>query len=96
MNNEFNEEVCPICNEEECSCTKEPRVSAKRKVFLNTNEKNIANNDCCDCDENCESCDCECHDILDNDKKKSLAILGATVVAVGVAGGILYFVKNKK
>lgn len=89
MSNEFEKEVCPICNNEECSCEKESKVAIKRNITINFDEKE--NTDCnCDCDCDCEGkCNCE-------DKKKTLAILGATVVAIGVAGGILYLVKNKK
>lgn len=96
MNNEFNEEVCPVCEDTNCECNKEPKVAVKRKIFLNL-EDELSNNDNCCCDEFCdETCECDCHNDYDENKKKSLAILGATVVAVGVAGGILYLVKNKK
>lgn len=87
MSNEFEKEICPICNNEECSCKKEPKVAIKRNITINFDEKEKVD---CECGCDCESeCTCE-------DKKKSLAILGATVVAIGVAGGILYLVKNKK
>lgn len=87
MSNEFEKEVCPTCNEEECVCEKEPRVAVKRNVTIHFNKKEEPD---CNCDCDCEDeCNCE-------DKKKSLAILGATIVAIGVTGGILYLVKNKK
>lgn len=87
------EEICPICNSEECVCEKEPKVAVKKHINFNCD----CDYDCdCDCDYDCD-CDCDCDDeFVHEGKKKNLVLLGATVVAVGVAGGILYFVKNKK
>ena len=90
MNNELEKNTCPICKDDICSCnntdnTKEKSVAVKRNVTINF-DKN------CDCEKEC-TCEGECS--CEN-KKNALAVLGATVVAVGVAGGILYLVKNKK
>lgn len=90
MNNELEKNTCPICEDDVCNCdnmenSKEKSVAIKRNVTINF-DKN------CDCEDGC-NCDGECN--CEN-KKKALAVLGATVVAVGVAGGILYLVKNKK
>lgn len=86
MQNETKEK-CLSCGNEECSCETEPKIAIKRNVTINFDDNEDFSNTCDCCEE--ENCDCE-------NKKKALAVLGATVVAIGVAGGILYLVKNKK
>lgn len=86
MSDNFKKEACYICGKEICECNKdkENSVPVKRKIRINFNENSNCESNCC----NEEECNCE-------NKKKSLAILGATIVAVGVTGGILYLVKHK-
>ena len=94
-----NIEVCPSCENTECICDNEEYVckevseSIRRKIqfdFEEYPEESFCECGCgCDCNGECEG-ECIC------DIKKSLAVLGATVATVAVAGGILYLVKRKK
>lgn len=61
--------------------------------MINLNDLKIKNK-ICTCEDK-DNCDCQYH-ISDEDKKKCLAVAGATVIALGVAGGIAYLVKNNK
>lgn len=87
MENKLEKDVCTSCGNYNCTCEKEDNSVIKKKVFVKFDKNNNF-----DCDNEC-SCDKECSC---ESKKKALVLLGATIVTIGVAGGILYLVKNKK
>lgn len=86
MENILDKDINCNCGNEECSCNNDekPVVAVKRNVHINFDTNS-------DCENPLSQEDCECENT-----RKALAILGASAVAIGVAGGILYLVKRRK
>ena len=87
MNKELENLACENCENEICTCN-EVSEPVRRRINI---DFDTCSNESCDCD-----CGCNCEEECICEKKKSLAILGASIATVAVAGGILYLVKKKK